>query len=195
LGIAPEKVIVSGIPTDPKFLKEYNQASLRRQWGFKENAVTVLIATGSFGFGPIEKIVDLLGDHQLIVVCGHNGTLYDRLLQRQLPRVKVCGLVDNMDELMSACDVMITKPGGLSIAEALVKGLALIFFSAIPGQETGNIRVLTKYNVGYGQRRLDEMTAIVNRLAASPQELIAQRARSKAFGKPQSVDTIIQLLK
>jgi processive 1,2-diacylglycerol beta-glucosyltransferase len=195
LGVAPEKIVVSGIPTDPKFLKEYDQAALRRQWGFKENAVTVLIATGSFGFGPIEEIVDLLSKHQLIVVCGHNQTLYDRLLQRQLPRVKVCGLVNNMDELMSACDVMVTKPGGLSIAEALVKGLALIFFSAIPGQETGNIRVLTKYGVGYGQRRIEEMAAIVNGLQESPQELTAQRARSKAFSKPHAVDTIIQLLK
>jgi processive 1,2-diacylglycerol beta-glucosyltransferase len=195
LGIPADRIVVSGIPTDPKFLKEYDQAMLRRQWGFKEKDVTVLLATGSFGFGPIEEIIDLLHDHQLVVVCGHNEALYDRLLQRQLPRVKVCGLVNNMDELMSGCDVMITKPGGLSIAEALVKGLALIFFSAIPGQETGNVRVLAKYGIGYGQRRIDEMAAIISRLAVSPQELITQRSKSKAFGKPQAVDTILQLLK
>jgi len=195
LGIPPGRVVTSGIPTDPKFLKDYEPSALRRQWGFKDNAVTALIATGSFGFGPIEEIVDLLAGHQIIVVCGHNQALYDRLLQRQLPRVKVCGLVDNMEELMSASDVMITKPGGLSIAEALVKGLALIFFSAIPGQETGNVKVLTKYGVGYGQRRLEEMPAILSRLQASPQELATQRSRSKSFGKPDAVDTIIRLLK
>jgi processive 1,2-diacylglycerol beta-glucosyltransferase len=195
LGVATGRAFVTGIPTDPKFLKDHGKAYLRRQWGLKEDAVTVLIATGSFGFGPIEEIVDLLKAHQLIVVCGHNQALYNRLLARQLPNVKVCGLVDNMDELMSACDVMITKPGGLSIAEALVKGLALLFFSAIPGQELGNIKILNKYKVGYGQRALPEIVEIVDRLAASPVELKEQRERSLAFGKPKAVEAIIGLLK
>ena len=57
------------------------------------------------------------------------------------------GLVDNMDELMSVADVMVTKPGGLSISEALVKKLPMIFFSAIPGQEANNIKVLKTYEV------------------------------------------------
>ena len=52
-----------------------------------------------------------------------------------------------MDELMSVADVMVTKPGGLSISEALVKKLPMLFFSAIPGQETNNIKVLSTYEV------------------------------------------------
>ena len=66
----------------------------------------------------------------------------------------ILGLVDNMDELMSVANVMVTKPGGLSIAEALVKKLPMLFFSAIPGQETNNIKVLSTYGLSQGQSSL-----------------------------------------
>lgn len=195
LGVPKECAFTTGIPTDPKFLKEHDAREIRRKLGLREDAVTTLIATGSFGFGPIEEIIDFLKDHQLIVVCGHNKTLYGRLSARALPHVKVCGLVDNMDELMSASDIMVTKPGGLSIAEALVKSLVLIFFSAIPGQETNNIKVLTQFKVSLGQLKPDQIAQAVNRLHASPQDLADQKARSKAFGKPWAVDDIIRIIK
>lgn len=195
LGVPKERAFVTGIPTDPKFLKEHDALALRRNLGLKEDAITTLVATGSFGFGPIEELVDLLKEHQLIVVCGHNKGLYERLSKRGLPHVKVCGLVDNMDELMSASDIMVTKPGGLSIAEALVKGLVLVFFSAIPGQETNNVKVLTQFKVGLGQLKLDDIAKAVNRLCASHRELADQKAHSKSFGKPWAVDDIIRIVR
>ena len=195
LGVPKERAFVTGIPTDPKFLKEHDARALRRQWGLKEDALTVMIATGSFGFGPIEELVDLLKEHQLIVVCGHNKGLYERLSQRRLGHTRVCGLAGNMDELMSASDIMVTKPGGLSIAESLVKGLVLVFFSAIPGQEMNNVKVLTRFKVGLGQLTLNEIAQAVSRLQASHQELAGQKAHSKAFGKPWAVDDIIRIIK
>ena len=195
LGISKERAFTTGIPTDPKFLKQEDPVALRRQWGLNETKPTILIATGSFGFGPIEELIDTLKDQQIIVVCGHNKGLFERLSRRSLPHVKVCGLVDNMEELMSASDIMVTKPGGLSIAEALVKGLVLIFFSAIPGQEIGNVRVLTQNHVGLGQLELKQIKEAVGRLCASRKELDDQRARSKAFGKPWAVDDIIRIVR
>ena len=195
LGVPKERVFVTGIPTDPKFQKEWDVPLIRRQLGLNETAITTLVATGSFGFGPIEEIVDILKEHQLIIVCGYNQGLLERLSKRALPHVKVCGLVNNMDELMAASDIMVTKPGGLSIAEALVKGLVLVFFSAIPGQETNNVKVLTKFHVGLGQLGLAQIGEAVNRLHASSQELADQRSRSKGFGKPWAVDDIIRIIK
>ena len=92
----------------------------------------------------------LLEKYQLLIVCGHNKKLYERLKPKAKDNTYVLGLVDNMDELMSVANVMVTKPGGLSIAEALVKKLPMIFFSAIPGQETNNIKVLSSYEVSQG---------------------------------------------
>jgi|CXWL01.1.fsa_nt_gi processive 1,2-diacylglycerol beta-glucosyltransferase len=194
LGVPKERAFVTGIPTDPKFQKQWDVPSIRRQLGLDEQAITTLVATGSFGFGPIEELVDILKSYQLIVVCGHNKALFDRLTKRALPHVKVCGLVSNMDELMAASDIMVTKPGGLSIAEALVKGLVLVFFSAIPGQETNNVKVLMKYNIGLGQLYLREIADALRRLYSSAQELSDQRARSKGFAKPWAVDDIIRII-
>ena len=116
--------------------------------------MTVLIATGSFGMGPIEQLINLLSGYQLLIVCGQNHVLYEHLNVSQARSVHVLGLVDNMDELMSVADVMVTKPGGLSISEALVKKLPMIFFSAIPGQEANNIKVLKTYEVSSATKAL-----------------------------------------
>lgn len=195
LGVPNDSAFVTGIPTDARFHKETDVPSLRRQLGLVDAAVTVLIATGSFGFGPIEELVDTLKEYQLIVVCGHNKKLFERLSQRALPHVKVCGLVNNMDELMSVSDVMVTKPGGLSIAEALVKGLVLVFFSAIPGQETNNVKVLNRSNIGLGLLSIHKVRDAVDRLCASVSALRAERERAKAFGKPWAVDDIIRIIR
>lgn len=194
LGVDKERTFVTGIPTDPKFQKDLDAAEIRRALDLDEKKITTLIATGSFGFGPIEELVDILKDHQLIVVCGHNRKLYERLSKRSLSHVKVCGLVNNMDELMAASDIMVTKPGGLSIAEALVKGLVLVFFSAIPGQEINNVRVLEKSGVGLGILSLQEIGHALTRLHASPEELSRQRARSKQFGRPWAVNDMIRII-
>ena len=93
LGIAPERAFETGIPTDKKFSKVFDRNQLRRQLGIQENLFTVLIATGSFGSGPIEQLIDELKDYQLIVICGHNQVLYKNLSQKPLTRVKVCGMV------------------------------------------------------------------------------------------------------
>jgi len=96
-----------------------------------------------------------------VVVCGHNKSLYERLSRGQKELVKVFGLVNNMDELMAACDCMITKPGGLSISEALVSGLPLIFFNAIPGQESNNVRVLKEHGIGISGLKIDEIAGML----------------------------------
>ncbi|MBZ0166524.1 MAG: hypothetical protein K8I00_06925, partial [Candidatus Omnitrophica bacterium] len=145
LGVPAEKIKVTGIPCHKKFIRQQDVCQLRERLGLDAGQFTVLIATGSFGIGPIEEIIDTLRSFQIVVVCGHNKSLYERLQKKSPAHVKIMGLVDNMHELMAAADVMVSKPGGLSITEALVSRLPLIFFNAIPGQETQNIMVLKEY--------------------------------------------------
>ena len=99
-----------------------------------------------------------------------------------------------MHELMSVSDTMITKPGGLSISEALVKGLALIFFSAIPGQETNNIKVLKHYGIGISGCSLEGMVEEINKMSQSEEYLSGVRERTKKIATPHAVYDIIALL-
>ena len=155
---------------------------------------TVLIATGSFGIGPIEEIIQSLKDVQVIVVCGHGKVLYERLSKKKYDNVKVCGLVDNMHELMAVADVMLTKPGGLSISEALVSELPMIFFSPIPGQEENNIRVLKESGVGISQCSIAEIAQHLQHYKSSPQDFQAAVEKAKALGHPHAVRDIISLI-
>ena len=194
LGVAPEKVFTTGIPTHAKFSAPVDKRELCNKLGIKENLFTVLIATGSFGIGPIEELVGGLSTFQLLVVCGNNKTLFKELSVRQNELLKVYGLVDNMDELMSVVDVMITKPGGLSISEAMVKNLPLIFFSAIPGQETSNIKVLKSYGIGAWTPSVAEIIKEVENLNTSAKTLQNAKENTRRLAKPAACRDIASLI-
>ena len=194
LGVEGGRVSVTGIPTDAQFAKPVDVLLLKSKLGLHEGMFTVLIATGSFGMGPIEELIDQLKGHQLMIVCGHNKSLYQRLKPKAGPSVHVFGLVNNMHELMSVADAMITKPGGLSIAEALVKQLPMIFFSAIPGQETHNIAVLKKYGAAQDQMPVQAIARTIDDWSSSPQEMERVRQNLAILSKPSAVADIIKLL-
>lgn len=194
LGIEEDKITVTGIPTDEKFSYDYDIETLKTNLGLTRNMFTVLIATGSFGIGPIEAIIHRLQGFQIIVVCGHNQALFKRLTQRQYPFVKVLGLVHNMHELMAAADVMVTKPGGLSIAEALVSQLPLIFFNSIPGQETNNVRVLKTHGVGVHPARIQDIVKELETLKSSRDTFLTALKKTKALARPSAVKDIIGLI-
>jgi processive 1,2-diacylglycerol beta-glucosyltransferase len=191
LGVPAEKIAVTGIPVDEKFTIARDRGEVRAKLGVRPDAFTVLLSTSSFGFGPIEELAALLGDVQLMIITGNNKDLFNRLKARANPLHHVYGFVDNMEELMAASDVMITKPGGLSITEALANELPLIFFSAIPGQEAGNVEVLKSHGIGMSGASLPEIAAAIREFALSPEKLAAARAASRALACPKSVEAII----
>ena len=142
----------------------------------------------------LEKILEALNGFQVIVVCGHNKELYARLNAKASGAFKVFGLVDSMPELMAVADCMVTKPGGLSIAEALVSRLPLIFFNAIPGQETNNIKVLGAYGIGTGTKNIEEIVAQLKTLQASKDALLTAVKKTQELARPHAVSDIIQII-
>jgi processive 1,2-diacylglycerol beta-glucosyltransferase len=194
LGVDPARIVVTGIPVDEKFIQPRDKKETRRKLGLDPDKFTVLLSTSSFGFGPIEELAELLKDLQLIIIAGNNKTLFDRLSSRGRPLHKICRFVDNMEEMIAASDIMITKPGGLSIVEALANHVPLIFFSAIPGQEAGNVRVLAEHGIGLSDKSLKEIAAEIKALAASPEKLAAAGEATKALARPDSVEQIIRQL-
>ncbi len=194
LGVGEDKILVSGIPVHEKFIQQPEISVLKGRLGLKEDYFTVLVATGSFGIGPIEEILRNLKGVQALVVCGHNKNLFSRLQNVRSGLIKIFGLVNNMEELMAVADVMITKPGGLSISEALVRHLPLIFFNAIPGQETNNIQVLAYYGIGQRCATPPEIAQAVERLKNSKDLFMTTVKKTQALARPQAVREIIALI-
>lgn len=198
LGVAQEKIRVTGIPVDEKFLRPADRAELKKKLGLQENVFTVLIATGSFGIGPIEDILRILESEdglQTLVVCGHNRGLAERLRGSHYPGAKILGLVDNMHELMAVSDCMVTKPGGLSIAEALVSQLPMIFFHPIPGQETNNVRVLREYGIGCMPADVPGIAGELRKLKSSRDAHLTALKHTQRLARPSAVQDIISLIK
>ena len=194
LGVDDRRIVVTGIPVDEKFTQVHDVVEVKDKLGLVKDAFTVLIATGSFGIGPIEAIIAELKDFQIIVVCGHNKKLLEKMRNKRRPALQVLGLVDNMHELMAVSDCMVTKPGGLSITEALVSQLPMVFFNAIPGQETNNVKVLKSYGIGISDCTIPQIGAYMRTLAASKDAHRSAVNRTKELARPQAVRDIRLLI-
>jgi processive 1,2-diacylglycerol beta-glucosyltransferase len=182
-GVKKEKIKVFGIPISAKFLTKSEKP---------ENKFSVLLVTGSFGFFMIEKIVDMLVqlDINLSVVCGNNRKLYERLSSKKYGNLRVFGFTGEMAKLMSGSDVFITKPGGLSIAEALAMDVPLVLINGIPGQETENAEILEDYGCAVNVKDLAKITDIILDLKNNPEKLRRLRANIQIIKKPKASEEI-----
>ena len=183
--VEAEKIKVLGLPFDPKFPHHFDRRVICHKLGIDYKKFTVLLMTGSFGNGPLEKVAEALAaDCQVLVVCAGNKKLYSRLTRRNLENVKVFGYVSNTEELMAASQIIITKPGGSTITEVLIMELPVIFISAIPGQETANVMALAEYGIGISPKNLAELKAVVLDLKNNPQKIEALRLKIREIQKP-----------
>jgi len=149
-GVAPEKIRVTGIPIETKFSSPLSRTDARIKLALAPDLFTVLLTSGGAGVGSLESLVDSLAilepPTQLLVVCGTNDALRRRLEAKHRERsvLQFFGFVDNIHELMAASDILVGKGGGLTVSESLVMSRPMILIGALPGQETRNVRVLTK---------------------------------------------------
>lgn len=161
-GIENDKIKAYGIPAKHTFYLPAKRDELAQKHGISSNEFTVLVITGAIGIGPIEQIAKALaGKVQVLVVCGKNSRLYERISMLRLPLVKLFPLINYVDELMSVADVVLTKAGGLTITESLAKNLPMVFFSSVPGLETANERTLCGCGAGFRARGVPEIVSRV----------------------------------
>lgn len=190
--VPQDRIRVTGIPLDEKFLHVKERTLIHQMLGTDPRKFTVLIATGGIGMGPIEELVEKLKDHlQIFVVCGTNQHLLKSLEKKGIPNVKVFGFIDNMQELMKASDVMVTKAGGLSVTEALSMGLPMIFFCLLPGQETINAGIMHALKSGRIAQDTEEIIRHILHFKEDPQDLELFHANALRLSKLQSSSDII----
>jgi processive 1,2-diacylglycerol beta-glucosyltransferase len=145
-GIPKRKLLPFGIPAHMNFLRRTNKRDARLALGLNPDLSTVLVMGGSMGYGNIteicESILSLDRDFQLAAICGRNEKTFKDLLRIPNANLFPLGYVNNVDLYMDAADCVITKPGGLTCTELLVKNLPAILTNPIPGPETRNLRFM-----------------------------------------------------
>ncbi|MFH0771275.1 MAG: glycosyltransferase [Candidatus Omnitrophota bacterium] len=202
-GVPRERICVFGIPIDPKFSNNPDADDVRRKLGVDKNIPAILIMGGGQGLGPIPEIVFSLNKisrpAQIIIAAGSNKRLLSWLeKRRQNFRMKtlICGYISNIDELMSVSTLVITKPGGLTISEALSKSLPIVIIHPIPGQETKNTEYLLKEKVAIKADSALDAGILVEALIDHGFKLEQMRENAKKIAKPNSAfDTAGLILK
>lgn len=150
-GIPLEKIKSIGIPIQMKFSEKIEKSQAREKLGI-EDKYTIFMMGGSMGYVdvlPLVKKIDALDfDFNLICVCGNNCRLKKKIeLTKTTKKVYTYGFIDNVDLFMDASDIIMTKPGGLTISESLAKELPMILVNPIPGQEDRNVDFLLNNGV------------------------------------------------
>lgn len=153
-GVPEASIEVTGIPVHPKFWRQHNKEELRLRFGLRD-LPTVLVMGGGWGIVHQEDMLDhmlLWRDRLQFIVClGSNEKALARLADDSRfnhPNVRLLGFTRDIDKLMDVSDLLITKPGGMTCTEGLAKGLPMLFYSPIPGQEEENCLYFTERGFG-----------------------------------------------
>ena len=194
-GIGADKMVATGIPVADIFYQTVEQQEAKRILGLAEDRRVVLLSCGSMGCGRLEKNAQMIARHlpsdaMLVVLCGRNEKLYEALSPSSSEKMRVLGFTDNVSLYMSAADLYITKPGGLTTTESIAKRIPMILINAVPGLETRNYDFLISSGVAVGAKNWRQVLALVQKAMRNPQLLDQQVEAMKQFAPNNAADAI-----
>ncbi|MBR5155848.1 MAG: glycosyltransferase [Clostridia bacterium] len=197
-GIDQEKVVPLGIPIDPKFATMCEKEQARKSLGI-ENKNTVLVMSGSMGYGKVARMVKRLDssdmDFQIISVCGNNQKL-KKQIDKMNGKHKIYnfGFTDKVDLMMDAADCIVTKPGGITSSEALAKELPMIIANPIPGQEDRNVEFLMNNGAAFKVSSTFPVDEAIYQMFTNKIRMRELKEIAGVLGKPDSTLKIVEFV-
>ncbi len=148
-GIPDSSVFTSGIPVRQSFFVPRDKMGARMRLGIEKDKKVIVMCCGSMGCGPIEYMAEKMSglidsNTMLIIICGSNVNLYGKLAKYDSKNIKIIGFTYQMCDYIDACDVYLTKPGGISTTEAVSKRVPMVFINAVAGCELRNREFFSK---------------------------------------------------
>lgn len=158
-GFSREKLVPLGIPVSDGFQRRLGRRTCREMLGLEQNCRWILIMGGSMGAGHIRQLIRCLlyltpEQVRLAVICGSNEKLLEGLRKKygHSSRIQVIGYTDQVARYMEACDLLYTKPGGITSTEGAVMGVPMVHMKPIPGCETRNRQLFTQNGMSVSAR-------------------------------------------
>jgi len=200
-GVSPSKIKSLGIPFDHKFNQKQNKDEIFLKLNLNPCKPVILIMGGGQGLGPIKTIVKSLEksghDIQELIVTGTNKKLYNSLkrkIKRYKKKIQIFSFVQNIHELMHISNVIISKPGGVTTAEVLSAGLAMVIVKPIPGQEINNTNFLTQRGAAIKVDEPKEVYRVIDNLLEDKAETERLKSAAAKIAKPNASMDIAKLL-
>lgn len=198
-GVPAEHVFATGIPVHPVFSAPKDRAACLAKHGLDGSRPVVMQLSGGFGVGPIEKLFQAILQTevplQLVTIAGRNEKLKAELQKMPVParhKVKVLGFTKEIDELMQAADLIITKPGGLTTSETLARGAVMVIVNPIPGQESRNSDYLLESGAAIKVNNAAILAHKLTRLLGDRERLAALRANVQRIARPRAAFEVVE---
>ena len=196
-GIPRERVSVTGVPLRAEFETGVDGAAARRALGLDADVPVVLAMAGSHGsVGRLPDVARALGrvptPMQALVVAGHDRTLAARLARlTRGTSIRVLGYVEDVHRLMAAADLLVTKAGGMTLAEAMAAELPMLLYGSLPGQERRNERFASRAGIALAARSRRDLRRLLERALGEPALLEHLRDGSRRLRRPDATRRIV----
>jgi processive 1,2-diacylglycerol beta-glucosyltransferase len=199
-GVPLERVAVTGLPVAPEFSEPMDRATARFALGLSPRLPVVLVMAGSLGsLGRLvtaaRVVKDLPFPVQALVVTGQDSRLATRLTgicRGTEGRIRVLAYSDSVRQLMAASDLLVTKAGGVTLAEALAAELPIVCFGSLPGQESRNERFAGMMGVALRAVAADELRRALSLALTDPEILRNLRGKIREIRRPQAAHAVAQ---
>ena len=199
-GIASERILVTGVPVRPQFTHPVAPAAAREALGLATRAPVVLAMAGSQGqLGRLPDVARVLAAMrrplQGLVVAGHDAGLKATLARiTEGTTIRTLGYADDVRRLMAAADVLVTKAGGMTLAEAMAAETPLLLYGSLPGQERRNERFAARAGIALVARRHSDLAPLLERALDEPDLLEHLRARMRRLRRPDATRRIVSAI-
>ena len=202
-GVPPHRLRMLGQPIHPNFDDVTgSKRELRAHLGLPQDAFVTLLMAGGEGGGKLLHAALRLAKAKLpmhlVVVCGRNDALRAKIeeLAGSLPTpMTVLGFTDKIPELMRAADLLVTKAGPGTLAEANAAHLPVVVYDYIPGQERGNVDFVRHNGIGIvAINSIKEIVRAVDGLVRNPRRLEAMQHNQELIAPKRSSRRIASLI-
>ena len=205
-GIDKTKIKITGIPVTPSFCQKPDKNEICKDLEFDPARPILLLMGGGAGLMPMDKIIENFDKNgifaklnfQTIAVTGKNTAMHEKIssLAQKIPQpIKPCGYVENVHELMTVSDILISKAGGVTCAEALASGLPVLICHPLPGQEEANTRYLTNQGAALLADSYSQLSDSLEQiLVKEPEKFKELQSNAKNLGRPDAAFDIADCL-
>lgn len=211
-GVNPNIIHTLGIPIDISFYEQYDKKELLTEIGLNPDLKTLLLMAGSFGVTDILKIYQSIletdADFQIIVITGKNKKLYNKFeellnknkedknsIAKHSKSTKLLFFVTDINKYMYAADLIVTKPGGLTVSESIASSLPMAIFKAFPGQEADNADYLERNNMAVRLPKGNKCGEVIKELMCNDEKLNAMKEACNKTYHDQSAKQVYELAK
>ncbi len=205
-GIDEDKIYVTGIPLSNRFLQHYDKKTILNEFGLQENKKTILFfGGGKMGLGKsktleiLKTLAENFADLQIVAISGKNKEMNEQFkeivaINSREDSIKVLEYTNQVPELMTIADLVITKPGGLTTTESLASGLPIIIINPIPGQEEENAEFLEEQKVGIWIKKGDNTKEVLTNIFSNPEKMKEMKIAARLLAKKNSTKDICKII-